>query len=92
MEFDDLQKVDRDTWRRYLFYIDLAVIAVFVITLVVSFRHAFLAGSWYERGEIIAAGTNLWLLVGDMVFLTASMCWIFYRFFKNQYLVITRRF
>lgn len=91
MVFEEVQKVDRATWRRYLFYIDLAVIAVFIVSLVVSIRHAFLAGQWYAAGEIDIAGQNLWLLVGDTVFVTGSLSWIFYRFFKNQYLVVTRR-
>jgi hypothetical protein len=89
--FDEVQKIDRAAWRRYLFYIDLAVIAVFVVSLVVAIRHAFMAGQWYANDEIEIAGQNLWLLVGDTVFVTGSLCWIFYRFFKNQYLVVTRR-
>lgn len=92
MEISDLQQIERDTWRKYLFYIDLAAIAIFAIALIVSIRHAFFAGMWYEQGEIVLAGQNLWLLVGDMVFLTGSLAWIFYRFFRNQYLVLTRRY
>ncbi len=92
MEFEDLQKVDRGTWRKYLFYIDLAVIAIFMLSIVLLVRHTFMAGQWYERDELSLATRGLWLVVGDTAFLVAALGWIFYRFFRNQYLVITRRF
>ncbi|MGB0653175.1 MAG: hypothetical protein ACPGQL_08225 [Thermoplasmatota archaeon] len=92
MDFEDLQQVDRATWRRYLFYIDLAVIAIFALSLVLLVRHTFAAGQFYERDEFTIATRSLWLVVGDTAFLVGSLGWIFYRFFRNQYLVLTRRF
>ncbi len=92
MEFADVQRIDRQTWRKYLFYMDLAVIAVFCISMALLVRHTFLAGQWFERGEFGISTDILWLVVIDTAFLVGSLSWIVYRFFRNQYLVLTRRF
>ncbi len=92
MEFEDLQRIDRQTWRKYLFYIDLIVIAIFAISLALLIRHTFLAGQWYERDEFGLSMDTMWLVVVDTAFLVGALSWMVYRFFRNQYLVLTRRF
>lgn len=89
MALEDSRRVDRASWRRYLFYIDLAVFAVFVLALILLVRHSFAAGQLYKAGDW-AALDNLWLLAGDTAFLVGALGWIVYRFFRNQYLVLTR--
>lgn len=95
----DLQQVDRRTWRRYLFYVDLLVVTIFAVSLILLVRHTFLAGQYYEehqafpeRGVWGLQTEALWFVVGDTAFLVASLMWILYRFFRNEYLVLTRRF
>lgn len=92
MVYEDVQRVDRQTWRRYLFYVDLAVFAIFVIALVLTARHAFMSGMAKQGAEFDIAIDLMWLVVADVVFLVASFCWIVYRFFRNQYLVLTRKY
>jgi hypothetical protein len=92
MELSDAQKIDRATWRRYLFYIDLAVICIFAIALILLVRHTWQGGRLYESGEFSSSTNALWLVVGDTAFMVGALGWIFYRFFRNQYLVLTRRF
>ncbi len=92
MEFAELQRIDRQTWRKYLFYVDLLVIAIFAISLALLVRHTFVAGQWYERGEFGISIDTMWLVVVDSAFLVGALSWIVYRFFRNQYLVLTRRF
>jgi hypothetical protein len=92
MEFADVQRVDRQTWRKYLFYIDLIVVAIFAISLSLLVRHTFLAGQWYERGEFGLSTDVMWLVTIDTAFMVGSLMWILFRFFRNQYLVLTRRF
>lgn len=89
---EDLRHVERAQWHRYLFYVDLAVVALFVISLILLIRHSFMAGQWYAKGEFSIATDGMWLIVADTVFLTGAICWIFFRFFRNQYLVLTKRF
>lgn len=87
----DAQRLGRANWRRNIFYIDLVVLGVFVVALILLVRHTFVAGQFYERGAFDSSTTALWLVVGDTAFLVAALAWIFYRFFRNQYLVLTRR-
>ena len=85
-------RIERATWKRYGFYLDLAVMAIFALAMVLTVRHSFHAGAAYERGELGAATSALWLVVADTAFLVASLAWIFYRFFSYQHEVLTRRF
>jgi hypothetical protein len=92
MEMEDLGRIDRATWRKYLFYLDLAVFAVFAISLVVLVRHAFAAGEWRGQGQTGFFSDTMWLVAVDTAFLVGALSWIVYRFFRNEYLVLTRRF
>ena len=92
MDLEDAQKVDRATWKRYLFYVDLAVIATFAVALILLVRHAFLAGQAFHADDDPRHNRIMWLVAGDTAFLVGSLAWIFYRFFRNQYTVLTRRF
>ncbi len=92
MEFADVQRIDRQTWRKYLFYVDLVVISIFAISLSLLVRHTFLAGQWFERGQFGISMDVMWLVVIDTAFLVGALSWMVYRFFRNQYLVLTRRF
>ncbi len=92
MEFEDAQRVDRATWKRYLFYIDLVVVAVFALALILLVRHTFMAGQLFAEDRFRTFSRLMWLIVGDTAFLVGALGWVFYRFFRNQYLVMTRRF
>jgi len=92
MEFDDLARIDRATWRRYLFYIDLAVFLIFAVSLALVVRHTYQAGQLVAKDQFGSATRTLWFVVTDTAFLVGSLSWIVYRFFRNQYLVLTRRF
>ncbi len=89
MALEDAHRVDRTSWRRYVFYVDLAVFAVFAVALILLVRHSFLAGQAYQDGDWAALDT-LWLVAGDTAFLVGALGWIVYRFFRNQYLILTR--
>ncbi len=87
-----MQRVDRPTWRRYLFYVDLLVFGIFAISLIVGGRHAFMSGMAYQGANFDLAVELMWLVVADVVFLVGSICWIMYRFFRAQYIVMTRKY
>ena len=91
MDHVGLAKVERASWRRTLFYVDLAVFALFGIAIVLVVRHSFLGGQLYQRGDLDGTSDALWLVVGDTVFLVGSLGWILYRFFRNAALVLVRR-
>lgn len=92
VDLTDVQRVDRATWRRYLFYVDLVVMAIFAISLMLLVRHTFVAGQMRAREELSIVTQMLWLVVADTAFLVGSLMWIFFRFFRNQYIVLTKRY
>ncbi len=92
MEFADVNQIDRATWRKYLFYLDLVVFAVFALALVYLVRHTWLAGEAFANDAFSTANRLQWQVATDVAFLVGALSWIVYRFFRNQYLVLTRRF
>ena len=78
-------EIDTKKWRRWLFYIDIIVIAIFIISIVVLVQDAYMAG--YHYG-LSAHDTYLWNMARDVAFLTGSVAWVFYRFFRNEFLVL----
>lgn len=92
MEFADVNQIDRATWRKYLFYLDLVVFAVFALSLVYLVRHTWIGGGAFATGDTSASMRLQWQVATDVAFLVGSLSWIVYRFFRNQYLVLTRRF
>lgn len=92
MDPADVVKVDRSSWRRTLFYIDLAVFAVLALAILLAVRHSFSAGQSYSEGDFSSSTDALWLVVGDTAFLVGALGWVLYRFFRNQAIVMTRRY
>lgn len=87
----ELQRIERESWRRYLFYVDLGMCMVLIISLVLMGRHAFAGGYEYALGQFHLSTAALWNVVADTVFAVLSLSWLLYRLFYNQYLVLTRR-
>ena len=75
-------------WQRWLFYIDIIVIAIFVIANVYMAKDVYMAGYYY--GNIGIYEKYFWRFARDVAFLTATAIWIFYRLFRNQYLLLKK--
>lgn len=78
--------VDRRSWNKTLFYVDLLVIAIFGLSLVFLVVHSYAAGWAFAQEEYVRNNEMLWKMVTDAAFLVGSVAWIFARFFRNQYL------
>lgn len=76
-------KAKRERWNRIMFYADLVVLAVLVISEVALVIDAFYAGYWYVN-DISRYGTHLWRVARDVAFLVGAMFWIFYRLFTSM--------
>lgn len=92
MDPADAMKVDRATWRRTLFYVDVGVFAILALAILQLTRHAFGAGQLYARGDFDASTGTMWLVVADTAFLVGALAWVLYRFFRAQAIVLTRRY
>lgn len=71
----------KSEWKRALFYVDLALVAVLALSLVMLARDAYAAG-WYEaRGSSYYDGA-FWAMMRDAVVAVGAMAWLFYRHFR----------
>jgi len=75
-------------WRRTLFYIDIIVIAIFVIATVYMAKDIYMAG--YNWGNATEYEKYMWRFARDVAFQTASLAWIFYRLFRCQFLLLKK--
>lgn len=82
--------IDRRDWARVLFYTDLIVIAVFMVSLILLVVNAYHAGYALQFTKYADSHTALWKVTVATGFMVGSMAWIFFRFFKNQYLAMKR--
>ncbi|RLF62387.1 MAG: hypothetical protein DRN16_01675 [Thermoplasmata archaeon] len=90
MIYERFNQIERKTWRKWLFYIDIIIIAIFVISLVFLAEDAYYAGFYYGGGKTSVAQKQMWYVVRDASFITATLAWLFYRFFRNQFLLLRR--
>lgn len=84
--------IDRREWSRFLFYTDLIVITIMVISTVLLVVNAYTAGYQLQMEQYAASHNTLWKVAASTAFLVGSMAWVFFRFFKNQYLAMKRPF
>jgi hypothetical protein len=82
-------EIDPRKWKKLLFYIDLVVIGIFIISLVFLVEDAYMAGHYFSSDKLECT-IYLWHMIRDTAFLVASLAWIFYRFFRNEYLLSRR--
>lgn len=88
---EGLRYIDRSEWGRVLFYTDLVVMAVFVVSLVLLVVNAYVAGMHVQTEALRASHRALWNVAIATGFVTGSLAWIFFRFFKHQYDALRRR-
>jgi hypothetical protein len=78
-------EVDPKKWRRWLFYIDIVVVAVLIIAIVLLAQDAYYAGYYHGNNREV---DFMWKVARDVAFVTGALAWLFYRFFKNEFEVL----
>lgn len=78
------QNFEKQEIKRFLFYGDILVVGIFVIALALLVRDAYFAGWYMATGNTAEHTRNLWYMARETAFLTASLAWIFVRFFKDK--------
>ncbi|MDD5503220.1 MAG: hypothetical protein PHH26_07140 [Candidatus Thermoplasmatota archaeon] len=76
-------KARREKWNKVLFYVDLGVLAVLIVSAVYMVIDAFYAGYYYGIYNYNTYGVFLWKMGRNAAFVIGSMAWIFYRLFTN---------
>jgi hypothetical protein len=82
--------VDKKTWNKWLFYINVIlfiVVAVFIYLVIID---SFNAGKMYAENDVTLV-TNAWIVVvRDVAFLAAALVLLFVQMF-NYYRQLSRR-
>ena len=72
---------------RWIFYVDIATIAIFVIATIYLAKDAYLAGLNAGMEDWSKFGIFMWHMARDVAFQTATMIWILFRLFRCQFLL-----
>ena len=77
------QQIDKETWNKMSFYIDIVVFAIIAICIYLLIQHSYYAGMYQTIG-----GTRLsqeWFTVAGIVaFLAICLTWIFFRLYRYR--------
>ncbi len=90
MDLEQFRAVDQRQWAKFLFYTDLIVMAIFVVSLVLLVVNSYFAGYELQFTRYAASHDMMWNVAVATAFLSVSLSWIFFRFFRNQYLAMKK--
>ncbi|PKK86578.1 MAG: hypothetical protein CVT48_00540 [Thermoplasmata archaeon HGW-Thermoplasmata-1] len=79
------RQIDKKRWKKWLFYLDLVMIAIFIFALVMLVRDTYFSGYYLALMEQDMHDFHLWGVVRDAVFAAFSGAYIFVRFFVNLF-------
>lgn len=82
--------VDRQAWRKYLFYIDVAVWAILVAAVAYVIGNVYLAGYGLGSTPSNNNDANWWKVLTGFAFMMGALSWVFFRFWKNGFLALRR--
>jgi len=72
------QQVDKETWDKMSFYIDIVVFAIIAICIYLLIQLSYAAGQTVESDQ-------LWFsIAGVVAFLAICLTWIFFRLFRYR--------
>ncbi len=92
MHMDDTFQVDRQQWKKYLFYVDVVVWAIFAAAAAYVIGNIYLVGFYEGANELAAHESSWWKAITGVAFMTGALSWVFFRFWKNGFIAIKRPF
>lgn len=88
---NQFQMIDKKTWNKYSFYVNIIVFAIIAISVF------FLVLDSYNAGKIANSGSggdllsNAWIqVIRDVAFLAIALTWVFFQLFRNQWIIMKR--
>jgi hypothetical protein len=91
-ERDAFRSIDRRTWKKYLFYVDMLVWGIFGVAMAFLLANMYVAG-WAEGQRDTPAMTDAWWnALVSLSFMVGAIAWLFFRFWKNGYLALKKPF
>ena len=77
------QQIDKETWDKMSFYIDIVVFAIIAICIYLLIQHSYYAGMYQSTGGAVLS--QEWFTVAGVVaFLAICLTWIFFRLFRYR--------
>lgn len=92
MHMDDLFQVDRQRWKKYLFYVDVAVWAILAAAAAYVIGNIYLVGFYQGTNALGEHESSWWRALTGLAFLMGALSWVFFRFWKNGFLAVKRPF
>ena len=75
------QKIDKETWSKISFYVDIIVFAIIAICIYLLIQNSFYAGNKLDAGGFVLS--QAWFnIAGIVAFLAICLTWVFIRLFR----------
>jgi hypothetical protein len=87
---DTFTTIDRQAWRKYLFYIDIVVWAIFAAAVAYVIGNIYLVGFYQGADQPSQHEANWWKALTGVTFMMGALSWVFFRFWKNGFLALRR--
>lgn len=78
------ERLEKRDWKRIMFYADLLVVGVFLVSLTLAVLDTYNAGYHRGAGAHAAEAQAMWSIAKEAAFITGSLAWIFVRYFRNR--------
>ncbi len=89
---DVVRHLDRATWRKYLFYIDMVVWGIFAVAVAYVVSNIYLVGFYEGNADLATHEEKWWRTMIGFSFMMGSLSWVFFRFWRNGYMALRRPF
>ena len=87
----NLHQIDRKTWHRWSFYVNIIVFIIIAIAVYLLILDTYTAGQIAGRGSGGDVLSQAWLLiVRDIAFIAIALTYVFFQLFKYQRMIIRR--
>ncbi len=83
--------IDRNTWRKWSFYVNIAVFIIIALAIYLLMVDVYNAGKYSALGFAGDALSQAWLIVArDVALLAISFTYVFFQLFNYQRTIIRR--
>ena len=86
-----LHQIDRKTWNKWLFYINILVFIIIAVSIYLLIIDSYNAGKLASQSNIGDQLSQAWLIISrDVAFIAVCFTYIFFQLFKYQKIIIRR--